>query len=102
MTLPLRLLCAFAALLLAGCAETAQVTPAGDDTFAITVEAVEEPGDTPEAVEKKLRELFQAKAEKITDGRKYERYELVSYETTRLSTGARAKPIARGTIRCFR
>jgi hypothetical protein len=84
--------------LLAACAESATATPSGNDTFAITVRGVEETSDTPEQVEAKLKELFQKKAQAITEGRHYERFELVSFQASR-ETGT---PIGRGTIRCFK
>src|SRR3954462_11486324 len=98
MKLLLRAACAVFVSLLAACAESATATPAGNDTFAITVRGVEEASDTPEAVEAKLKALFQKKAESITEGRHYERFELVSFQASR-ETGT---PIGRGTIHCFR
>lgn len=94
----LRAVCAVLVSLLAACAESATATPAGNDTFAITVRGVEESTDTPEAVEAKLKELFQKKAQSVTEGRHYDRFELVSFQASR-ETGT---PIGRGTIRCFR
>ena len=100
MKLPLfSLVLVLVALFAAGCASTTQVKPMGEDTYEIVVEGTEAPSDTPDSLRDKLRALFQAKAQAITDGRKYERYELLTFETTRTENNT---PIARGTIRCFR
>jgi hypothetical protein len=88
--------------LMAGCGPTGEVKPTGENMFAIIVRGVESASDTPEETKDKLRTLFQSKAQQITEGRHYERYELVSFEAAHETKGGVATPVGRGTIRCFR
>src|SRR4051812_40242532 len=90
------------AVALLGCNSTSEVTPAGKDTFAISVKGYESNNDTPEGLREKMMALFQAKAQQITEGRHYDRFELVSFEVTRQTQGGASVPIGRGTIHCFR
>jgi hypothetical protein len=85
-----------------GCASTGNVTPLGNDTFAISVQGTESSADTAESLKDKLRGQFQAKAQQITDGKKYERYELISFDVAREQKNGVTVPYGRGTIHCIR
>jgi phosphate-selective porin len=86
---------------LAGCSTTSQVTPAGADTYAITVQGTDSASESAEDLRNKLKGQFQAKAQQVTDDHHYERYELVSFEVAREPKGGGTVPIGRGTIHCF-
>jgi hypothetical protein len=79
-----------------------KVTPMGNDTFAISVHEFEYPSETAEDLREKLLQMFQARAEQITDKGKYDRFELLKFEITHEVKGGKSIPYGRGTIRCVR